>query len=98
MAEHPVRDAQVGPFPQQIHNVAAGESQNKAEQGGNQHPDGQHVQGGVGLGGDHPVIDLHREQNPGQRQQVDEQRRQHHVGVGAQVAHHQPVEPVRAVF
>lgn len=73
-------------------------AQHEAKQGGDQYPDGQDVQRRVGLGGDHPVIDLHGKDDPGKRQHVDKQRGEHHPAVGAEIAHHQPVEPVRAIF
>ena len=73
-------------------------AQHKAKQGGDQHADGQDIQRRVGLRGDHPVIHLHGKDNPRQGQDVNEQRGEHHPAVGAQVAHHQSVKPVRTVF
>ena len=78
--------------------MTARHAQHKTKQGGDQHADGQDVKRRVGLGRDHPVIHLHGKDNAGEGEQVDEQGCQHHPAVRAQVAHHQPVEPVRAVF
>ena len=98
VAEHPIRDAQIRAFAQQIHNVSARHAQHKAKQRGDQHPDSQHIERRIGLGGDHPVIHLHGKDDAREGEHVNEQCSQHHPAVRAKVAHHQPVEPVRAVF
>ena len=98
MAKDAIRHAQIRALAQQIHNVPARHAQHKTKQRGDQHPDGQNVQRRVGLGRDHPVVDLHGKNDPRKRQHVDKQRGEHDPAVGAQIAHHQPVEPVRAIF
>ena len=94
MAEHPIGDAHIGALAKYIGHVIAPDAQNIGKDHRDNHPAVEHVKRGVGLRRDHPVIDLHREDNPHQRQQVDKEGSQHYVAVRAQIAQHQAPQPV----
>ena len=95
MAENPVRDPNIPTFAEQIRDVSAHNFQRKSKYRRQQYAAEQDIKSGIRLGRDHPIVYLHRKQNPAQRQNVNGERSQHDVHIGAKIFQHNFTQPVR---
>ncbi|MNQ48668.1 hypothetical protein D3C85_625530 [compost metagenome] len=75
------REDDVGLLPGAVQQVGAQDPQQQVEAGTDQQADGEHPEGRGGLVGHHAVVGLHHEERHQHAQQVDQQARQHGVGV-----------------
>ena len=85
MAEHAIGNAHIGAFAEQVHYVGTRFAQQKAKQHRHQNASGENIQRWIRLSGDHPVINLHRKDNPGERQNVNQKGGNHDRQVRADV-------------
>ncbi len=87
-------DIEIDMLAHNVRDMGTGQADHKLQQGGEQHTDKQHPQGGDRLGGNNPIIDLHREEDPRQGQHVAQHRSQGDLRELALGVAEVPPEPV----